>query len=98
MAIQRASAPPKTHVNGENRQTILVQRSTLVHALMDLETLATEAISANGYALQTVMGLLPSEVRYEAQRALIDTHDRLVRLLNAARLSAGRYDGRQNGA
>lgn len=78
---------------------IRVNQGQLVHGLMDLETLATEAIAANGYSLQTVMRLPAGTWRQEMQAAHIDTHDRLVRLLTAARLAAGRYDGRpKNGA
>lgn len=90
MPIQAISAPA---VNGKRRPVhIEVNRHELVGMCMDFETLATEAIAANGYALQTVLGLLPGAIRSEAQRGLIDTHERLTRLLNEARLAAGRYD------
>ncbi len=88
-------APIRPSTNGTRRPVrIEVNQHELVGMCMDLETLATEAITANGYALQTVLGLLPGVIRSEAQRALIDTHERLVRLLDEARLAAGRYDQR----
>ena len=84
--------------NGHRRPVRMeVDQHELVGLCMDLETLATEAITANGYSLQTVLRLPAGTWRTEMQTAHIDTHDRLVRLLNAARLAAGRYDGRPNG-
>ena len=88
-----ATAPVRT--NGTRRPVrIEVSRSEVVGEFMDLETLASEAIAANGYSLQTVMRLPVGPWRTEMQTAHIDTHDRLTRLLNAARLAAGRYDAR----
>jgi hypothetical protein len=89
-AVLPVSAP---HSNSARRPVLIdVSQSDLVGLLLDLQTLASEAIDANGYALQTVLGLLSSAIRSEAQRGCIDTHERLVRLLNTARVAAGTYD------
>lgn len=78
---------------GGPRHVITVERHVLVGLFMDFEALASEAITANGYSLQTVLRLPAGPWRQEMQAAHIDTHERLVRLLNEARLAAGRYDG-----
>ena len=92
MTVQ-APADPRT--NGKRRPVrIEISQADVVGEFMDLETLASEAIAANGYSLQTVLRLPPGTWRTEMQAAHIDTHDRLTRLLNAARLAAGRYDAR----
>ena len=53
-----ATAPVRT--NGARRPVRMeVDRHELVGLCMDLETLASEAIAANGYSLQTVMRLPP---------------------------------------
>lgn len=91
MAVMPAPGAPS---NGRRRPVrIDISRSELVGTLLDLETLATEAIVANGRAVRAVLELLPSAHRSEAQRDLIRSHERLVKLLNTARLEAGRYDG-----
>lgn len=70
-----------------------VPRAELVGRLMDFQTLAEEAIDANGASLQTVLRLPAGPWRDEMSVAHHATHDRLVALLMELRLSSGRYDG-----
>ena len=94
-----AAHPATNGKTGGPRHVLTVDQHELVGMCMDLATLASEAIAANGYSLQTVMRLPPGTWRTEMQTAHHDTHDRLTRLLAAARLAAGRYDARPtNGA
>ena len=70
-----------------------VDRHELVGQMLDFETLAHEALDEYGYALQSVCRLPAGPMAFEARDALKALYPRLTRLLNEARLAAGRYDG-----
>lgn len=83
---------------GGPRHVIEVERHELVGRLMDLQSLAAEAIDANGASLQTVLRLPPGPWRTEMQMAHIATHEALVKLIAEVRMATGRYDGRPDRA
>jgi len=85
-------APVRT--NGHRRPVLIqVPRNEIVGHVLDWQALAEEAITSNGYSLQTVMRLPAGPWRQELQAAHIATHDRLVALLADLRMAAGRFDG-----
>jgi len=88
-------ARPKAPTNGQRRPVrIEVERHQLVGDLMDWQALATEAMYANGAALQILTHVDKDAAVYEAIRSVHDTHARLMQLLVHLRAAAGRLDGR----
>jgi len=72
---------------------IEVAKNELVGTCMDLNTLATEAIYANGAAIEIALKALPpSPERFAIQRALLDAHASLKRLVLEARAASARYE------
>lgn len=85
----------KPTTNGHRRPVqIAVDRHQLVGDLMDWQTLAREAMYANGAALQIINGFERDALVYEAIAATHDAHARLSRLVAVLRLAAGQLDGR----
>lgn len=69
-----------------------VPRAEIVGELMDLQTFATDAITANGAALQLVLRLPPGPWRDELQRTHHDAHDALSALREAIRTRTSTYE------
>lgn len=92
-------AVPVRPTKGKRRPVFVnVDRSELVGRFMDASSLATEAIRANGAALEVVLRLPAGPWRDELQHAHHFAHDRLVALLAELRVASGIYDGRPDGA
>lgn len=72
---------------------IVVEKNDIVGTCMDLNALATEAIYANGHAIQVALyGLPPSPERSAIQSALLDSHKALKALVVGARDASRRYE------
>lgn len=88
-----ALRPHRAAKPGGARHVVEIERHELVGLVMDAQALASAAIDANGYSLQTVLRLPSGPWRQEMQAAHHDTHKALVALLKELRMAAGRYDG-----
>lgn len=84
----RVSAPARRPTR------VAVDRHELVGELIDYQTLANDAMSANGAGLQMALRLPEGVWRSELQRTHHDVHDALVQLIARLRAAAGDYDRR----
>lgn len=86
-----AAAPVR--INAKRRPVqIIVPRASLVGAFMDADSLAAEAMYANGAAIQLLQRVSRDAAVEQAIVAAHDTHDRLKALRRGLQASSGRYD------
>lgn len=91
MALAAAPAAPRYRTGGP-RRTIEVEQHELVGAFMDADSLAAEALFANGAAVQLLRRLPAGAAVEQAILATRDAQDALKALRTRVQTYSGRFD------